>query len=477
MKMIIGGKKAGASDGAEKKVINPTTLKVIDTVPAATEEDVKQAIQEAKEGQKEWAEVPLCERVNIIRRFNKLFLENKEWFLEMGPKEIGKCKSDVDDEIGSAATIAEHFCNIAPAFKTETFPPGDTPGTEHNLMITVREPYGVCACILPYNFPIEMFMHKTVPALLMGNSIVIKPASDTCLVDIKMAELLLEAGVTPKAVNLVTGSGATIGDWLTTNPDVGVVTFTGSTAVGKQIGANCGANLIPLVSELGGNDSLVILDDADIDYAVEQAVYGRKMNSGQVCCSNKRILVQNSIKDEFAEKLKKALEGLTVGNPFDDVSYGTLVSVKAARDVEDSIKQVLEEGGKLLTGGKRFNETMVEPTLVDVNRDNVVAKNLEIFGPVWSMIGFDTDDDAIEISNQSDYGLSGGVITKDMNRGMHVAHMMDTGTVIINGSGLYRTAGQAFGGNHDSGIGREGGAYSFANMTKIKTIVLSGCYK
>lgn len=475
--MIIGGRKVSSSDGAVKKVFDPATLEVIDTVPAATEEDVKLAIQEAKEGQKEWGEMPLYERVKIIRRFNELFLENKEWFLEMGPKEIGKSQSDVNDEIGSATTIAEHFCNIAPAFKTETFPPGDTPGTEHNLMITVREPYGVCACILPYNFPIEMFMHKTVPALLMGNSVVIKPASDTCLVGIKMAELLVEAGVPPKAVNVVTGSGATIGDWLTTNPDVGVVTFTGSTAVGKKIGANCGEHLIPLVSELGGNDALVILDDADLDYAVEQTVYGRKMNSGQVCCSNKRILVQNSIKEAFTEKLIKALQALKVGNPFDDVSYGTLVSVKAAKDVEDSIHQVLEEGGKLLTGGKRFQETMVEPTLIDVDRENTVAKNLEIFGPVWSMIGFDTDEDAIDIANQSDYGLSGGVITKDMSRGIHIARRMDTGSVIVNGSGLYRTAGQAFGGNHDSGIGREGGAYSFANMTKVKTIVLSGCYK
>lgn len=478
MQMIIGGKYADASDGAKKDVLDPGTMKAIDTIPMSTEEDVKRAIAEAKEGQKIWAKVPLHNRIDILRKFHGLFLANKDWFVETAAKEMGKTVGDAEAEVINAATLIDYNCNAAISFMSETFPVGDHTCNETDLTVTIREPHGVVVCILPFNFPFELFNHKVVPALLMGNAVVIKPATETPLCNIKMAELLLEAGVEPKAVNIITGSGSKVGNWLTTNPEVDAVTFTGSTEVGRQIAANCAPNLTPVSLELGGNDAFVVLDDADLDYAVAEAIGGRAYCSGQVCCANKRFLVQNSVKEKFTEKLIAALKEMAPGNQFEEgSSYGPQVSQQAAEDVEGYINETLKQGGKLLLGGKRIHDTMIEPTVIEVTKDMDVAIDMEIFGPVWPIIGFETDEDALAISNASQYGLSGGVITNDINRGMHIAKEMETGTVVVNGGGCYRAPGQPFGGHKSSGIGAEGGVYTLAEMTQIKTIVLRGAYK
>ena len=478
MKMIIGGKFVDSSDKKTKNVLDPGTMQVIDTIPVATEEDVKKAIATAHEGFEKWSKVPLHERIDILRKFHDLFLEEKDWFIETAAKEMGKTTGHAEAEIINAASLAEHFCDGARTLKAESFQPGDHYSNEADMMITVREPWGVVACVLPFNFPFELFCHKVVPALLMGNSVVIKPASDTPLCNIHMAELLVKAGVEPLAVNLVTGGGGTVGTWLTASADVNAVTFTGSTDVGVEIAQNCAQNLTKVSLELGGNDSLIILEDADMDYAVAEVVGGRAYCSGQVCCANKRMLVQNSIKEEFTKKLVAAVSALKPGNQFDPSSdYGPQVSEEAAEKIERLINHTVDQGAKVLTGGKRFDRSFIEPTVLDVTEDMDVAIDLEIFGPVWPIIGFDTVEDAIAISNKSKYGLSGGVITNDINKGMHVAKNMQAGCCVVNGGGCYRAPGQPFGGYKMSGLGAEGGVYTLIEMTQMKSVVLRNAYK
>ena len=478
MKMIIGGQYVDSSDGKVKDVLDPGTMQVIDTIPAATEDDVKKAVKTAKEGQKIWENVPLHQRIDILRKYHDMFLDAKDEFVELAAKEMGKTVGHAEAEFINSASLAEHFCDAARTLKGESFPAGDHYSNEADMMITVREPHGVVVCIIPFNFPFELFNHKVVPALLMGNAVVIKPASETPFCNIKMAELLVKAGVEPKAVNLVTGSGSKVGNWLTNDPDVDAVTFTGSTEVGREIGANCGRNLTPVSLELGGNDSLIILEDADMELAVAEAVGGRAYCSGQVCCANKRMLVQNSVKEEFTEKLIEALKKEKPGNQFDPEStYGPLVSESAAKDVEAQIKHTVEQGGKILLGGRRFDRTFIEPTVIEVTSDMDVAKDLEIFGPVWPIIGFDTVDDAIRLSNASMYGLSGGVVSSDINKGMHVAKHMEAGCCVVNGGGCYRAPGQPFGGFKNSGIGQEGGTYTLKEMCREKSIVLRNAFK
>lgn len=478
MQMIIGGKCVDASDGTVKEVLDPGTMKAIDTIPMATEEDVRKAIASAKEGQKIWSNVPLHTRIDILRKFHDLFIGAKEEFAELAAKEMGKTLEHAEAEVLNAASLAEHFCDSARTMKGEAFPAGDHYSNEEDMMITVREPYGVVACILPFNFPFELFCHKAVPALLMGNAVVIKPATETPLCNIKMAELLVKAGVEPLAVSIITGSGGKVGNWLTKNPHIDAVTFTGSTSVGREIAANCAQNLTKVSLELGGNDALIVLEDADMDYAVAEVIGGRAYCSGQVCCANKRILVQNSIKEKFTAQLINELKKIKPGNQFDsESSYGPQVSESAAIEVENLINETIREGGKLLLGGKRFDKTFIEPTVLEVTAQMNIAKDMEIFGPVWPIIGFDTIEEACKISNSSIYGLSGGVITNDMNKGMHIAKSMEAGCCVVNGGGCYRAPGQPFGGYKMSGIGAEGGTYTLEEMSQVKSIVLRNAYK
>jgi len=478
MKMIIGGELVNSSDNATQNVLDPGTMEVIDTVPVSTEADVKRAIQTARNGFKEWCQVPLHKRIRILRTYGEKLNEKKDFFVELAAKEGGKTKGHAEAEFLNAVSLIEHFCDAARTYKGESFPVGDHYSNETDLMITVREPYGVVACILPFNFPFELYYHKVIPALLMGNAVIIKPASETPLSNIKMTELLVEAGVTPGAVSIVTGSGSKVGNWLTTDRGVDVVTFTGSTDVGLRIAKNCAENLVRVSLELGGNDALIVLEDADPAHAVAEAVGGRAYCSGQVCCASKRMLVQNSIKAEFTSKLVEALKKLKPGNQFDPSSdYGPQVSEGVAIEIEEQINHTLKQGAKLLCGGKRFNRTFIEPTALEVSADMDIATDLEIFGPVWPVIGFDTVDDAIALSNKSMYGLSSGVITNDISKGMHVAKHMEAGCCVVNGTGCYRSPGQPFGGHKMSGIGAEGGTYTLEEMSQVKSIVLRNAYK
>ncbi len=479
MKMIIGGHNVNSSDGAVQHVINPATHQPIDTVPIATKEDMELAVIHARKGFNVWSGVPLHRRIETIYAFEQLFQDRWQDLLKLSMQEAGKTKALAAGEIRVTSALIRNFCETARSLGGETFAPGNHPFVEKDLVLTVREPWGVVLCVLPFNNPIELFVQKVVPALLMGNSVIVKPSSNTPLCNIVMTELLLQSGVVPDAVQIITGSGAQVGKHIVAKKGIDVVSLTGSTEVGIQIARDCAAHLHRLSLELGGNDALIILDDADLDLAIGESLSGRHLNAGQICCASKRFLVQNSIREDFTRRLLEKLKGIKVGDPNDEsTTFGPVISETAAIEIERHIQHAIAQGARLLLGGKRFNRTFIEPTLLtEVQPHMDIARDLEIFGPVWPIIGFDTIEEAIAIANGSSYGLSSGVITCDTGKALRIARAMQAGCCVINGSGLYRSADQPFGGYKMSGLGREGGRFTLQEMSQLKTLVFKNQYQ
>ncbi|WP_455582853.1 aldehyde dehydrogenase family protein [Dysosmobacter sp.] len=473
MKMLIGGKAVDASDGANFPVLNPATLQTIDTVPFATREDVEQILCNAQSGARKWAAYPLHQRIRIIRTFLSSFAARRDELISLLQQETGKITAAAVGCIDGSLKLGEHYAELARTFGGETFPIGNQVESAGAVLMTVREPLGIVVCILPYNFPIDAYMHKVIPALLMGNSVIIKPASDTPLTDIRCTELLLESGVPGNAVQIVTGSGSKIGSWLTSDPRIAMVNLTGSTQVGVQIAKCCAEHLHRTHLELGGNDPLIILPEADLESAVNEAFVSRIGNCGQVCCAGKRFLVPDVKKDEFIARLKAKLEAVKIGDPTDpSVSCGPLISEKAAGELEEHLRHSVEQGGKIIFGGHRLQGAYFEPTIMEITPAMDCAQNLELFGPVWSVLPYHTVDEAVELANHTMYGLSSGVMGGDMVTMMQVAGRIQAGSCVVGGSGAYRTSDQPFGGYKMSGLGREGGKYTLEEVSQIKCIVL-----
>lgn len=477
MKMLIGGRQVDASDNQTQHNINPATGDVIGTVPTATKADVDLAIQNAVQGQKQWVQVPLYKRIEIFDQFRKLVVRDRKQIAEMMCKEGGKRIGDALGEVDILEYIFRVFGEGARNLNGLTLPKGLEPRVEKDVVFTKLEPLGVVACIIPFNYPAELYAHKVAPALITGNAVVIKPSSDTPMSDIMFTQLLLEAGVPGDAAQIVTGSGAKIGDWITQNPAVDAVSLTGSTKVGAHIMATAASHVPHVFLELGGNDPLIIFDDVDIDKAVAESLGGRVSNAGQTCCASKRFLVHNSIKEKYTQKLIEALKKIKMGDPIDpSVEMGPVINERAAQESINQVRDMVALGAKCVIGGNA-NGCFVEPTvLIDVTPGMPVAKDMEIFGPVFPIIGFDTMEQAVEIANNTPYGLHGGVMTCCMKTAMNVADQLQCGCVVIGGTGNYRSAHQAFGGYKQTGIGREGVSYSLAEMTQTKTIALKGIF-
>lgn len=472
MKMIINGIKCDSSDGKTMEVINPATMEVIDTIPKATEEDVNRALDAAVKAKKGWKNVALYKRVELLWKFTELVEANSQKLAEIMCREIGKPIAGCEDEVAACVNIFRGYCEKARNYGGKTMPLNSEPRVDGDLIANIREPLGVVASILPFNYPTELFAHKVAPALVVGNVVVIKPAADTPLGNIFLTELLHEAGIPGDVVQIVTGSGATMGNWLSSSPKIDAVSLTGSTNVGIITAGNAANNLTHVFLELGGNDPLIVFDDADVDQAVTEALAGRVGNSGQTCCGTKRFIIQRGIKDVFVKKLVAALEQVKVGDPFDRATnMGPLISEYAAKDVEAQVQKTIEQGAALVFGGHRYNHTFFEPTVLDnVTKDMDIAGEMEIFGPVFPIIAFDTCEEALEIANNCPYGLSSGVMTGDMKVAMKVAKEIEAGTCVINGCGNYRSAHLPFGGYKMTGIGREGVTETLDEYTQIKNI-------
>ncbi|MGI6033408.1 MAG: aldehyde dehydrogenase family protein [Coriobacteriales bacterium] len=473
MQMFIDGKPVDSSDGKTVEITNPSDGSVIDTVPVATEADVQHTFDVARKAQKEWAAKPVYERAEIMMKFLDLVERDKDDLAETLMKENGKPITEAEGEIANIFISFKAFSERAKHLYGSVIYGNQEPGQEAHTQIIKREPIGIVVAVIPFNFPCDLFDQKVAPALLAGNSVIVKPSTDNPLTLCKLTALLGEAGVTPGAINIVTGPGSTVGHWLTVNEDADVITLTGSTAVGIETARVAADHLAHVTLELGGNDAFIVCDDADIDLAVEEMIWGRFYNCGQVCCASKRFLVQKSVKEEFEKKAIERIKKIKVGKPEDrSTELACLISEKAAKKVEDQVNKTIEQGGKLLLGGKR-DGAYYEPTVItDIPKTADVATDMEIFGPVVSIIAFDTIDEAIEIANSSKFGLCGCVFTEDQKRAFDVTSRLECGGAIINGASFFRAFEQPFGGYKYSGYGNEGVQTTFDEVTRTKSIIL-----
>ncbi len=473
MKMYINGAPADASDGAVIEVINPADGSVVDTVPQATKEDVDKAVEYAKAAQKIWKDVPVYEKAEIMYRFIGLVEENKEDLARTLSQETGKPIVEARAEIANIPIAFKGFSERAKHLYGQTFPAGLEPGQDRHILIETKEPIGVIACIIPFNFPCDLFDQKVAPTLLAGNAAIVKPSTDNPLTLCKLTALLGDAGVTPGALQILTGRGQTTGTWLCENPDVHGITLTGSTEVGIETYRRAADHLAHIALELGGNDAFIVLEDADVDLAVEELIWGRMYNTGQVCCASKRFLVHKSRVAEFTEKAIVKISALKQGMPSDETTQiGCLISEKAAIKVKKQIDLTVEQGGKILLGGTR-DGAFIAPTVIgNVPKTADVASDMEIFGPVVPIIEFETVEEAIEIANSSKFGLCGCVFTENMKTATAVCRALECGGTVINGASFFRSFEMPFGGYKYSGIGTEGVMSTFDEVTRTKTIVL-----
>ena len=469
MKNLIGYEWKDSSDGNIIEVTNPATGKLIDTVPNCSESDVNEAVRVAEIEQKKWADVPLHERAEKIYKFVSLVERDKDRLAKLLSDETGKPIKEAIAEIANVKIGATAFAERAKHLYNESIPAGQ----EKCMQITVREPIGVVAAILPFNFPSDLFCQKVPPALLMGNSIIVKPSNYNPLTLIEYVKLMLEAGVPAGVIQVLTGDGPTVGQELAGHKGVHLVSLTGSTKAGIQTMETCSKNLTHIMLELGGNDAFIFLEDGDMDLAVKETIWGRLYNGGQVCCASKRFLIHNSRKQEFIDRMKEVISNLKVGDPSQmDTDMGPLINEPAAKRVEEYVNQTIEQGATLVCGGKREGAYYYPTILDNINKDMDIAKDMEVFGPVIPVIGFDTEEEAIEIANQSSYGLCGCVITKDYSRGIKIANKLECGGAIVNGASFYRSFEMPFGGWKHSGIGNEGVMTTLQEMSRLKTIIL-----
>ena len=473
MKNLIGYEWKDASNGAVIEVVNPATQELIDTVPNVTDEDVDEAVKVAMVEQKKWEKVSIYDRADILYKFVDLIEENKERLATLLSNETGKPIREARGEIANVRIGTRGFIEKAKHLYGKSIPEGTEAGQEKTIQFTKRYPIGVIAAIIPFNFPSDLFCQKVPPALMMGNSIIVKPSNYNPLTLIEYVKLMIEAGVPAGCIQILTGDGPTAGQALARHPGVHLVSLTGGTAAGIQTMGTASQNLTHVMLELGGNDAFIFLEDGDMDLAVKETIWGRLYNGGQVCCASKRFLIHNSRKQEFIDRMKEVIDGLKVGDPMqEDTDMGPMININAAKRIEEQVNQMVAEGATVVCGGRR-EDAYYYPTILDnVTKDMEVAKDMEIFGPVISVIGFDDVEEAIEIANQSSYGLCGCVISKDVSRAMKIADRLECGGAVVNGASFYRSFEMPFGGWKHSGIGNEGVMTTLEEMSRLKTIVL-----
>ncbi|MCD8100427.1 MAG: aldehyde dehydrogenase family protein [Oscillospiraceae bacterium] len=472
-KMLINGKFTGASDGAVRESTNPLNGKVLGTYPVATKKDVEAALDAAQIGKKAWAAASVNQRKATLLRAADIFEQHAEELAQLQCSEMAK---PIQQCRGEAAEISRLFRSCAAGITHthgEVFPNNDAADGLGDLAMTVNEPLGVVACIGPFNYPVGTLTFKTAPALAMGNAVIIKAPSDVSLTVLRYTEILNKAGFPDCVIQAVSGSGSTVGEWLIDTPKINAIGLTGSTAVGSHIMEVAGKHFHRVLLELGGNSATIITESANLEYAVKESMC-RAVNNGQVCSTGKRFLIQNSVKDKYIEMLAARLSKLKLGDPMNpENDMGPMVSEKAAIGIEQQINLSISQGAKLICGGQR-DGAFITPTILDCPKDADVARDMEIFGPVWTVIGFDTEDEAVEIANNSIYGLTGGVITDDMQHGITLAARLEAGTVVCNGACHWRRDTAPFGGYKSSGIGREGILDLLSEFSQRKTIVIKG---
>ena len=468
----IDGAWVAADSGETVAVTNPATGETIASVPRCGAAETERAIAAADQALKSWRNTTAAERSRILRRWFDLLMSNQDDLGRLMTLEQGKPLAEAKGEIAYAAAYVEWFAEEAKRAYGEVVP---SPFKDRQIVVT-KEPVGVCAAITPWNFPSAMITRKVAPALAAGCTIVLKPAEQTPLSALALAKLAERAGVPKGVFSVVTGKASAIGGVMTASPIVRKLTFTGSTPVGKLLMAQCAGTIKKLSLELGGNAPFIVFDDADVDAAVAGAIASKYRNAGQTCVCSNRFLVQDGIYDTFAAKLAEAVAGLKVGNGLEEgVTQGPLIDDAAMAKVEELVADALGKGARVVSGGRRhaLGRTWYEPTvLADVTPAMAVAKE-EIFGPVAPLFRFKTEDEAIHMANDTEFGLAAYFYSKDHARVWRVSRQLEYGMVGIN-TGLISTEVAPFGGVKLSGIGREGSSHGLDEYMETKYLALGG---
>lgn len=469
-RLFIGGEWLG-DDLPGIDVINPYDDSVIGVVPEAGPGEVERAVVAARQGFALNSNLPAYRRSQILARTADLILRDKEEIAAIIAREAGKSWKYA---LGEAERSAETFSvasTEAKASHGEIVPMDASAVSAGRFGFFVRVPIGIIGAITPFNFPLNLVAHKVAPAIAAGNSLILKPATKTPLSSIKLAELLTEAGLPGGVLNLVIGSGATVGNSLVEDERLAMITFTGSPPVGREIKARCGLKRVTL--ELGSNSPTIIEPDADIDAAVGRCVMGSFANSGQVCISVQRIFVNRKCYDEFVEKFVAATRKLIVGDPMDkSCDIGPMISRKELERAVAWLEEARRIGARIETGGDVVGNCLKPTILTGVTMDMKVVCS-EVFAPIVSVIPYDTFDDALDMADDSVYGLQAGVYTNDLNKAFKAVKRLDVGGVIINDVPTFRVDHMPYGGNKESGLGREGVRYAMEEMTNIKMVCLN----
>lgn len=457
---------------ASIEVRNPATGELLARVPDLGKVEAQRAVEAAERAFMSWRAQSAESRARILRRWFDLMMAHQDDLALIMTSEQGKPLAEAKGEIAYAASYVEWFSEEARRVYGDIVP---SPWSDKGIMVK-KEPIGVCAAITPWNFPAAMITRKVAPALAAGCTIVVKPAAQTPLSALALAELAARAGVPKGVFNVVTGGALEIGAVLTQSPLIRKLSFTGPTQVGRLLAGQCAPTLKRMSLELGGNAPFIVFDDADLDAAVEGAITSKYRNSGQTCVCANRFLVQASVYDKFVDKLVTAVSKLKVGNGMDnDVQQGPLIDAPALNKVEELVDNAVKAGAKVAIGGSRHSlgGTYFQPTvLTDVSIDMRVA-NEEIFGPVAPLLRFETEVDAVRIANSSEFGLAAYFFSRDLARVWRVADAIEAGMVGVN-TGLISTAVAPFGGVKQSGMGREGSKYGIEEYLDTKYVCVGG---
>ena len=469
--LFINGEWVAAAGGATFPVYNPATGEVWTHVADASREDAAKAIAAARDAQPAWAALSHSERARIIARAGDILearaKEIQEVIIDEGGSWIGKAMFETNYSAGVYRAAAAAAYQV-----TGEILPSDL----NKLSLVAREPLGVVTVISPWNFPVILSSRGIAVALAVGNAVVLKPSEETPVAGgLLLAEILAEAGVPKGVFNVVTCSRervAEVGDELVANPAVRGISFTGSTAVGAKIAAQAGALLKRCVLELGGKDALIVLDDADLERAVNAATFGSFMHQGQICMSVERIIVDRKIADAFTEQFVANTKKLKTGDPRDIANcIGPVINEKQLRRIAEHVDDAVTKGAKVLCGGK-YQGLFYEPTILSGVTPEMRVFREETFGPVAPIIVADGEDDAVRLANDTEYGLSAGIITRNEERGLAVARRLHTGMAHVNDSSIHDEPHVPFGGIGSSGLGRHGGRPGIEQFTELKWITL-----
>lgn len=455
------------------EIVSPLNNEVIGQVEAMSQDTVESKILTAKETLKTWKKTTLFQRGQYLYKVADLFEQNVDELAKLLMMEVGKDLKSAKSEVMRTADFIRQTIETSKNLFNQSIPADTVAGVKKGKMaITTREPVGVVLAISPFNYPVNLAVSKIAPALMGGNTVVFKPATQGSLCGSYIVKLLQEAGLPKGVVELVTGKGSVIGDYVVTHPGINFINFTGSTEIGQHIAKQ--ANMIPLLMELGGKDAAIVLDDADLNLTASQIVSGAFSYSGQRCTAIKRVLVMDSVADQLVELIKTNIEKIKVGNPIDlnDYDVVPVIDSKSADFICGLIDDAKQKGATLLNGGTREGN-LIQPTLLDHVTTNMDVAWQEPFGPVLPIIRVSNIEEAIKIANESEYGLQSSVFTSNFNHAFEIANELEVGTVQINNRTERGPDHLPFLGVKNSGVGVQGISYSIESMTTVKSIVIN----